>query len=79
MLLTTGSTAASSTSLVAAEKVTIFTPREDRSRSRAGSILVRGAAWLDEDLPLLVEIIDRQGQMILASAEVPLAAPASAN
>lgn len=60
--------------LVAPEKVTVFTPREDRV-VEGGSILIRGAAWLDEDLPLLVEITDRQGN-VLSSSEVALAAPA---
>ncbi len=60
--------------LTAPEKVTIFTPREDRV-IEGGSILIRGAAWLDEDLPLLVEILDRQGN-VLSSSEVVLAAPA---
>ena len=73
VLLSTGR-ALVHTSLTPPEKVSIFTPREDRV-IEGGSILVRGAAWLDEDLPLLVEVIDRQGQVI-SSAEVVLAAPA---
>lgn len=60
--------------MTAPEKVTIFSPREDRVIS-GSSITVRGAAWLDEDLPLLIELLDRQGQ-VLASAEAPLLAPA---
>jgi len=73
VLLSTGR-ALIHTSITPPEKVTIFTPREDRV-IEGGSILLRGAAWLDEDLPLLIEIIDRQGQVISA-AEVALAAPA---
>lgn len=60
-------------SMTAAEKLTIFSPREDRV-IQGDSILIQGAAWLDEDLPLLVELIDRQGNL-LSSAEVVPAAP----
>ncbi len=60
--------------MTSAEKLTIFSPREDRV-IQGGSIFIQGAAWLDEDLPLLVELIDRQGNL-LASAEVRPAAPA---
>lgn len=73
VLLSTGR-ALIHTGLTPPEKVSIFTPREDRV-VEGGAILIRGAAWLDEDLPLLVEVIDRQGQVI-SSAEVMLAAPA---
>lgn len=60
--------------LVAAEKLTILSPYEGRI-IEGGSIQIRGAAWLDEDLPLLVELIDQPGN-VLASAEVTVAAPA---
>ena len=60
--------------VAAPEKVSLFTPREDRVIT-GGSILIRGAAWLDEEGPLLVELLDRQGNL-LSSAEVELAAPA---
>ena len=61
------------TNLATAEKITIFTPREDR-RVSGGLVTVGGAAQLDEDLPLRVEILDRTGQVI-GSTEVPVLAP----
>lgn len=57
----------------APEKVTIFTPRDDR-RVSGGVAHVRGAAWLDEALPLLIEVLDRSGSVI-GSAEVEVQAP----
>ncbi len=61
------------TNLTTTEKVTIFTPRADR-RVTGGVATVRGAAILDEDLPLLVEVLDRAGQVV-GSTEVPVQAP----
>jgi hypothetical protein len=57
-----------------AEKLTLFTPRQDQVM-RQGRVNVSGAAWLDEDLPLLVELLDRAGE-VLVSTEVEVAAPA---
>ncbi len=61
------------TNISIAEKLAIFTPREDR-RVRGGIATVKGGAILDEDLPLLIEILDRAGQVI-GSTEVPVQAP----
>lgn len=57
-----------------AEKLTVFTPRQDQVM-RQGRVNVSGAALLDEDLPLLVELLDRAGE-VLVSTEVEVAAPA---
>lgn len=57
----------------APEKLTIFSPREDR-RVSGGVAEVRGAAWVDEDLPLLIEVLDRSGNVV-GSAEVEVEAP----
>jgi hypothetical protein len=62
------------TNLTTAEKITIFSPREDR-RVSGGVATVRGAAILDEDLPLLVEVLNRTGQ-VLGTMEVSVQAPA---
>ena len=61
------------TNLTTAEKITIFSPRLDRL-VRGGVATVSGAAILDEDLPLLVEVLDRTGQVI-GSVEVPVQEP----
>lgn len=57
----------------APEKLTIFSPREDR-RVSGGVAEVRGAAWIDEDFPLLIEVLDRSGNVV-GSAEVEVEAP----
>ena len=61
------------TNQAVAEKLTLFSPRADRV-IRGGFISVSGAAWLDEDLPLLIEVLDRSGAVI-ASTEVEVEAP----
>jgi hypothetical protein len=61
------------TNQAVAEDLTLFSPRQDQ-RVRGGVINVSGAALLDEDLPLLVELLDRTGQ-VLASADVEVQAP----
>jgi len=61
------------TNQAVAEKLTLFSPRADRV-IRGGVISVSGAAWLDEDLPLLIEVLDRSGAVI-ASTEVEVEAP----
>ena len=62
------------TNLTTAEKIAIFSPREDR-RVSGGIATVSGGALLDEDLPLLVQVLDRAGQVI-GSTEVAVQAPA---
>lgn len=57
----------------APEKISIFTPRDER-RVSGGVAHVRGGAWLDEDLPLLIEVLDRTGNVV-GSAEVEVQAP----
>jgi hypothetical protein len=61
------------TNTTTSEKLTLFSPRRDQVQ-RNGVINVSGAAWLDEDLPLLVEVLDRAGEVI-ASTEVEVQAP----
>ncbi len=56
------------------ERLTILSPREGVSVS-GGAMRVRGAGWVEADVPLAVQLLDRDG-VILASAEVELAAPA---
>lgn len=56
------------------EKLAIFEPR-DGAIAPGDRINVRGAGWVDSDLPLTVELLDRAGQA-LASQQVPLDAPA---
>ena len=62
------------TNLTTAEKIAIFSPREDR-RVSGGIATVSGGALLDEDLPLLVQVLDRAGEVI-GSTEVVVQAPA---
>jgi len=57
-----------------AEKLTIFHPREERVIA-GGSVLIEGAGWVDKDVPLRIEIINRAGD-ILGSGQVELDAPA---
>ena len=57
----------------APEKLTLFSPREDR-RVSGGVADVRGAAWVDEDVPLLIEVLDRSGNVV-GSAEATVQAP----
>jgi hypothetical protein len=56
------------------EKITVFQPVED-TNVRGPKLHIEGAAWLDEDLPLGVELLDLRGNVI-ASAEVDVDAPA---
>jgi hypothetical protein len=55
------------------EKLAIFEPR-DGAVAQGGAIAVRGAGWVDSDLPLTVQLLDRSGQP-LATQRVPLIAP----
>jgi hypothetical protein len=61
------------TNQTTAEKLSLFSPRQDQVL-RGGLISVSGAALLDEDLPLLIEVLDRAGEVI-ASTEVEVQAP----
>jgi hypothetical protein len=62
------------TNLTTTEKIAIFSPREDR-RVSGGMATVSGGALLDEDLPLLVQVLDRAGEVV-GSTEVVVQAPA---
>jgi hypothetical protein len=55
------------------EKLAIFEPR-DGAVAEGGVITVRGAGWVDSDLPLTVALLDRAGQP-LVSQQVTLVAP----
>ena len=57
-----------------AEKLTIFQPREEKVIS-GGSVLIQGAGWVDQDVRLKIEIINRAGD-VLGSGQVELDAPA---
>lgn len=46
-----------------AEKLTIFSPRED-AHIAGGSVQISGAGWVDADAPLGVELLDAQGQVL---------------
>jgi hypothetical protein len=56
------------------EKIAIFAPR-DGARVSGGRVTVRGAGWVNSDVPLQVHVLDRQGNVV-GSAEVRLDAPA---
>jgi hypothetical protein len=62
------------TTIHGAEKLTIFQPREEKVIA-GGSVLIQGAGWVDQDVPLRIEIINRTGD-ILGSGQVELDAPA---
>jgi hypothetical protein len=56
-----------------AEKITIFHPREEKVIA-GGSVLIQGAGWVDQDVPLRIEIINQAGD-VLGSGQVELDAP----
>ncbi len=56
-----------------AEKLTIFSPRED-GRISGGAIQLSGAGWLDAEVMLGVELLDAQGQ-VLATTDTPIDSP----
>lgn len=56
-----------------AEKLAIFAPR-DGALVRGGSVIVRGAGWLDTSGPLVVDVLDRNG-VVIGSASAPLTSP----
>lgn len=53
-----------------AEKLAIFTPRAEVI-VEGGQVFVQGAGWVDSDLPLTIEVLDRRGE-ILGSTQVHL-------
>ncbi len=55
------------------ERLTILSPREGTSVS-GGVVRVRGAGWVDADVPLAVQLLDRYGT-VLGSGEARLTAP----
>jgi hypothetical protein len=55
------------------EKLAIFEPR-DNAVAEGGVITVRGAGWVDSDLPLTIALLDRSGQP-LDTQQAPLLAP----
>jgi hypothetical protein len=55
------------------EKITIFQPA-DEANVRGPTLHIEGAAWLDEDLPLGVEVLDLRGN-VLATSEAEVQAP----
>ncbi len=57
-----------------AEKLTIFQPREENVIA-GGSVLIQGAGWVDQDVPLRIEIVNQAGD-VLGSGQVELDAPA---
>ena len=72
-LLTTGSPRIEE-NLHGPEKITIFRPTDETNVHGPG-LRIEGAAWMDEDLPLGVEVLDLRGN-VLASSEVEVQAPA---
>jgi hypothetical protein len=56
-----------------AERITIFSPSEGSS-VRGGIVRVHGAAWLSDDVPLVVQVIDSRGNVV-GSMEVALDVP----
>lgn len=60
--------------IVGAEKLTIFSHRPETT-IEGGRVLVHGAGWVDSDLPLTIEVLDRFGK-VLGSTQVNMNAPA---
>ncbi len=56
-----------------AEKLTVFQPREENVIT-GGSVLIQGAGWVDQDVPLRIEIVNQAGD-VLGSGQVELDAP----
>ena len=56
-----------------AERITLFSPLEGNAAD-GGVVRVRGAAWLSADVPLVVQVLDRHGEVV-GSLEVPLDVP----
>jgi len=55
------------------EKLAIFYPRQE-AIIEGGQVTVYGAGWVDSDLPLTVEVLDNNGE-VLGSSQVYLDAP----
>ena len=55
------------------EKLAIFYPRQE-AVIEGGQVTVYGAGWVDSDLPLTVEVLDNNGE-VLGSSQVYLDAP----
>lgn len=55
------------------EKIAILEPKE-ASVVSGGLLAVRGAGWVNSDLPLEISLVDRAGN-VLGTAEVPVEAP----
>jgi hypothetical protein len=55
------------------EKIAILEPKEGAVVS-GGLLAVRGAGWVDSDLPVTISLVDRAGN-VLGAAEVPVDAP----
>jgi hypothetical protein len=69
VLLTTG-TALVYPGIGGAEKIAIFSPRAN-SYVRGSPVTVRGGGWLDTPGPLVVDVLDRDGNVV-GSATTPL-------
>jgi hypothetical protein len=69
VLLTTG-TALIYPALGGAEKIAIFSPRAN-GYVRGSPVTVRGGGWLDTPGPLVIEVLDRNGNVV-GSATTPL-------
>ncbi len=69
VLLTTG-TALIYPAIGGAERIAIFSPRAN-GYVRGSPVMVRGGGWLDTPGPLVVEVLDRNGNVV-GSATVPL-------
>jgi hypothetical protein len=50
-----------------AEKITILSPRED-SRVTGGTVELSGAAWIDAQVPLNIEMLDARGDVLAATS-----------
>jgi len=55
------------------EQLAIFAPREE-SIVEGGAVRVEGAGWVDHDAPIVIQILDRFGN-VLGSSEAEIASP----
>jgi hypothetical protein len=56
------------------ERLAIFTPRE-AAAVEGGLVQVEGAGWVSSEFPLVVEVLDRRGE-VAGSSQIHLDAPA---
>ncbi len=56
------------------EKLAILSPRDGQAVS-GGLLMVEGAGWVDADVPLTIEVLDREGRVV-GSTQARLDAPA---